>query len=147
MLVGDEATGVISLQNNDHENAFTEARRNRLLTTLAGSMSVALENARLFAETQRLLKETEQRNAELAIINSVQAGLASVGYQGIYELVGDKIREIFDANTVALATFDLQKGLMHRRYIIERGETYSLDPTPIPHLGRVHSTGTIHTDQ
>jgi hypothetical protein len=36
-------------------------------------MSVALENARLFDETQRLLAETEQRNNELAIINSVQA--------------------------------------------------------------------------
>ena len=132
MLVGEEATGVISLQNNDQENAFTEADV-RLLTTLSGSMSVALENARLFGETQRLLKETEQRNAELAVINSVQAGLASqLEIQGIYELVGDKIREIFDANTVALATFDLQKGLMHRRYIIERGKRYYFDPTPIP---------------
>ena len=46
----------------------------RLLQTLASSMSVALENARLFDETQRLLKETEQRAAELAIINSVQQG-------------------------------------------------------------------------
>ena len=49
----------------------------RLLQTLASSMGIALENARLFGETQRLLKETEQRNAELAIINSVQKALAS----------------------------------------------------------------------
>ena len=40
-------------------------------------MGVALENARLFDETQRLLKETEQRAAELAIINSVQQALAA----------------------------------------------------------------------
>jgi hypothetical protein len=40
-------------------------------------MSVALENARLFAETQRLLKETEQRNAELAVINGIQQGMAA----------------------------------------------------------------------
>ena len=54
-------------------------------------MSVALENARLFDETQRLLKETEQRAAELAIINSVQEGLASrLDMQAIYDLVGDK---------------------------------------------------------
>ena len=56
-------------------------------------MSVALENARLFAETQRLLNETQQRNAELAVINSVQQGLvAQLDMQGIYDLVGDKIR-------------------------------------------------------
>ena len=48
----------------------------RLLTTLAGSLAVALENARLFDETQRLLAETNERAAELAIINSVQQGLA-----------------------------------------------------------------------
>ncbi|HEX6034929.1 MAG TPA: GAF domain-containing protein, partial [Anaerolineales bacterium] len=132
MLVGEETIGVISLQNNEQENAFTEADV-RLLTTLANSMSVALENARLFDETQRLLKETQQRNAELAIINSVQEGLASqLEMQAIYELVGDKIQEIFDANTVVLATFDLSKGLMHRHHIIERGVKYALDPTPIP---------------
>jgi GAF domain-containing protein len=132
MIVGKEAMGVISLQNNDQENAFTEADV-RLLTMLANSMSVALENARLFDETQSLLKETQQRNAELAIINSVQAGLASqLDIQAIYELVGDKIREIFDANTVVLATFDIQENLMFRHYVIEQGKRYQVEPTPIP---------------
>ncbi len=132
MIASEEAIGVISLQNNDQENAFTEADV-RVLTTLAGSMSVALENARLFDESQRLLKETQQRNAELAIINSIQAGLASqLDIQRIYELVGDKIREIFDANTVVLATFDLQKNLMFRHYLIERGKRFQVDPGPIP---------------
>ena len=66
-------------------------------------MGVALQNARLFDETQRLLKESEQRAAELAIINSVQQGLASkLDMQAIYDLVGDKIREIFDAQIIIL---------------------------------------------
>ena len=70
----------------------------RLLETLANSMSVALENARLFDETQRLLKETEQRAAELAIINSVQQALAAkLDMQGIYDTGGEKLREIFSA--------------------------------------------------
>ncbi len=59
-------------------------------------MGVALENARLFDETQRLLKETEQRNAELAVINSVQQGMAAeLDFQAIVDLVGDKMREMF----------------------------------------------------
>ena len=58
------------------ENAFDEPSV-KLLTTLASSMSVALQNARLFDETQSLLKETEQRNAELAVINSIQEGMAA----------------------------------------------------------------------
>jgi len=66
---------MISLQNLDIEHAFSDSDVN-LLTTLANSMTVALESARLFDETNRLLKETEQRTAELSVINSVQDGLA-----------------------------------------------------------------------
>ena len=43
LLVGDEVLGVISLQNLDREHAFDE-RDVSLLTTLAASLSVALEN-------------------------------------------------------------------------------------------------------
>ena len=73
MILGEKVTGNVSLQNVDHENAFSDSNVS-LLTTLANSMSVALESARLFDETNRLLKETEQRNFELAVINSVQEG-------------------------------------------------------------------------
>src|SRR5207253_10548137 len=68
--------GSISLQQLDRVNAFSDADV-QLLSTLASSLSVALENARLFDETQRLLAETKDRAAELAIITSVQQGLAS----------------------------------------------------------------------
>ena len=106
LMVGKEIKGMIHIANLDKENAYDESDL-RLLTTLANSMSVALENARLFDETQRLLKETEQRAAELAIINSVQEGLASkLDLQGVYDLVGEKIRGIFDAKVVMIATFD-----------------------------------------
>jgi GAF domain-containing protein len=85
-MQGKEFMGVIALENVDRENAFSESDL-RLLTTLTNSMSVALENARLFDETQRLLKETEERNAELAVINSVQQGLASkLEFQAIIDL-------------------------------------------------------------
>ena len=92
----------------------------RLLNTLAGSLSVALENARLFDETQRLLTETNERAAELAIINSVQQGLAAkLDMQAMYELVGDKIPEIFDAQ------------------VVESGSTTSRPPVDYPYgIGR-----------
>ena len=55
LVIGDEPRGVISIQNVDREHAFTDSDF-RLLVTLAGSLSVAFENARLFDETQRLFK-------------------------------------------------------------------------------------------
>src|SRR3954451_19321106 len=93
LVVGDRATGVISLQNVDREHAYGDSDQ-QLLETLAGSLSVALENA-------RLVHETRQRNAELALINSVQDAIAGeLDSQAIYDLVGDKIREVFDAQVV-----------------------------------------------
>ncbi|HEY9527041.1 MAG TPA: GAF domain-containing protein, partial [Anaerolineales bacterium] len=124
--------GIIALENLDHENAFTESDL-RLLTTLANSMSVALENARLFDETQRLLKETEERNAELAIINSVQEGLArKLDFQGIVELIGEKVREIFGADTVSVGMYDSQRDLIHHTYYVDRGQRVVLAEGPAP---------------
>ena len=121
LKVGDKVTGYVSLQNIDKENAFSFSDV-RLLSTLANSMSVALENARLFDETNRLIKETEQRNAELAVINSVQEGLvAQMDMQGIYELVGEKIREIFNAQVIDIVTYD-NTGLLEDRYAYEKGD-------------------------
>jgi GAF domain-containing protein len=122
MIVGETVRGHVSLQNVDREYAFTGSDV-RLLSTLANSMSVALENARLFDETTRLLAETEQRNAELAVINSVQEGLvAEVDIQGIYDLVGERIRELFDAQGVVIATLDIESRTEHFQYIHENGE-------------------------
>jgi len=59
LLVGNEARGIVSLQNLDIENAFSTSDIN-LLTTLTNSMSQSLENARLFDETQRLLNQMER---------------------------------------------------------------------------------------
>ncbi|HET8557710.1 MAG TPA: GAF domain-containing protein, partial [Gaiellaceae bacterium] len=124
LVVGGKATGVISLQNIDREHAFS-ALDQQLLETLAGSLSVALENA-------RLVHETRQRNAELALINSVQEALAGeLEMQAIYDVVGDKIQEIFDAQVVDIGIFDFAAGLTRYPYTIERGVRFPDEPTPI----------------
>ena len=124
LIVGGEATGRISLQNLDHDHAFTDADA-RLLTTLAGSLSVALENARLF-------EESRQRNAELALINTVQRGLAeNLETQAMYDLVGDRLQEIFDAQVVDIGILDTDAGMVHFPYIIERGVRFPDQPVPV----------------
>ncbi|HEY5729329.1 MAG TPA: GAF domain-containing protein, partial [Anaerolineales bacterium] len=124
LVLSGKVFGAITLQNMDQYNAFTDSDI-RLLETIANSMSVALENARLFDETQRLLKETEQRNAELAIVNSVQLGLASkLDMQAIFELVGEKIRTIFDAQSTIIATYEYEKEQALYRYVVEKGERF-----------------------
>ena len=137
LIIGDKVNSYISLQNMEIENAFSESDI-RLLETLANSMSVALENARLFDETNRLLKETEQRTAELAVINSVQEGLAKeLDMQGIYDLVGDRVRQLFHTHAVIIASFDLVTKMEHFNYVFENGEKYKLDSRPINNLRQI----------
>ena len=63
--------GVIDVQSFK-AHAFNENNL-RLLQTLSSNMGIALENARLFDETQHLLKQTEQRAAELSAISTVSS--------------------------------------------------------------------------
>src|SRR5258708_20872158 len=108
----------MGVQNSDKENGVSDSDV-RLLETLANSMSVALENGRLFDETTRLLKETEQRTAELAVINSVQEGLAKeLDMQAIYDLVGNKIRDVFNSQVVIIANLDQETKKEHFKYLI-----------------------------
>ena len=102
----------------------------RLLETIAASMSVALENARLFDETQRLLKETEQRNAELAVINSIQQGMAGqLDFQAIVDLVGDKLREVFAHRRHRHPLARRRRpARVHRLYVYEHGAAAAPPP-------------------
>ncbi len=127
ITIGDEVKELISIQDLEHEHAFDESDV-RLLTTLANSMSVALENARLFDETQSLLAETEQRAAELAIVNMVQQGLvAELDMQTIYSLVGDKLVEIFAADATDIGLIDRENEVVNWVYGFEDGQHFNLE--------------------
>jgi serine phosphatase RsbU (regulator of sigma subunit) len=135
MMVGDQVTGILSLQNIDRENAFDQSDV-RLLQTLAASMSVALENARLFDETQRLLTETEERAIELHIINSVQEELAQkLDKKSIYELVGDKLKEFFQPADVLILAYDPGTDIISAAYQAENGVQQPHTPYAVSGLG------------
>ncbi len=133
MINGDEVSGVVTLQHLDLEFAFSDADLT-LLKTITNTLSVALENARLFDETQRLLKLSQDRAADLAIVNRVQTLLANrQRQQNIYEVVGDEIRQIFDAQVVDIALFDKARDQFHFPYTIERQVRFPL--VSIPNVG------------
>ncbi len=135
MMVGDQVRGILSLQNVDRENAFDDSDV-RLLQTLAASMSVALENARLFEETHRLLRVTEQRATELQILNTVQEELAhKLDRASIYELIGDKLREFFQPADVTILVYDRDRDLISSPYQIENGSRQPFTPYTVSGMG------------
>ena len=96
---------------------FHDADRD-LLGMLASQAAVALDNAqwsqgleqKVAQRTEELQASNallEQRASELAIINSVQQGLAAqLDFQAIVDLVGDKLREIFGTADMSIALHD-----------------------------------------
>ncbi len=135
MMVGDQVRGILSLQNIDRENAFDQSDV-RLLQTLAASMSVALENAHLFEETQRLLLMAEQRANELHIINSVQEELAKkLEMNSIYELVGKKLRESFPPMDVAILVYDHERDMISAPFQLEGGVQQPFTPYTVSGMG------------
>ena len=97
---------MLAVQSYTKDVRYTEQDRD-LLAFVGQHVGAALSRA-------RAIEETRQRNAELALINSVQEALAGeLELQAIYDVVGDKIRDVFDAQVVDIAMFDETTGLLH----------------------------------
>jgi len=56
VIVGDEVIGVVNVQSTEQEELFTEADV-ALLTTIAANVGTAIQNTRLFEQTQAALAE------------------------------------------------------------------------------------------
>ncbi len=99
-----------------------------------------VKDAFRIAELEKLLAEKSaeliQRAEELSVINSVQEALVQeMDMQAIYDLVGDRIQELFDAQAVIIATFDEEAGTENFHYTIENGEKFYLQPRPLDLTG------------
>ena len=117
-LKADRRTvGLLAVQSYTEEVRYSEQDK-QLLAFVGQHIGAALSRA-------RAIEETRQRNAELALINSVQEALAGeLELQAIYDVVGDKIQEIFDAQVVDIGVFDEAARVIHFPYTIERGVRY-----------------------
>ncbi|MGH8163542.1 MAG: GAF domain-containing protein, partial [Rhodanobacteraceae bacterium] len=88
--------GVLAVQSYVADVRYTD-KDQELLAFAGQHVGAALSRA-------RAIEETRQRNAELALINSVQEALAGeLELQAIYDAVGDRIRDVFDAQVVDIA--------------------------------------------
>jgi transcriptional regulator with GAF, ATPase, and Fis domain len=73
--------------------------------------------------------ELSHRVEELAVINSVQEGLVrELDMPGIYEMVGEKIRRIFNAQVIDIITYDSKTNLIEDRYSYEKGDRTMMPP-------------------
>jgi PAS domain S-box-containing protein len=130
LIASEKILGVISVQSYQ-KDAFSDHHL-RLLQILSTNIGVALENARLFDEMQELVRETKARNAELAYVKGLQEALASgLNPQEIFNVIGEKIHEVFDTHVLDIGLVDEQEQILHFPYTIERGVRFPDNPMPL----------------
>ncbi|HET7096256.1 MAG TPA: GAF domain-containing protein, partial [Casimicrobiaceae bacterium] len=129
-----EAIGSIGIRRIQPE--LLSDKEVAIIRSFADQAAIAIGNVRLFNETQRLLRETEQRNAELAIINAVQHALAGeLSLQGVYDAVGDRIREVFPDSEVGIRIYDAASNIVHYPYAYYDGARREIASEPLGDIG------------
>ncbi len=102
----DRVLGFLSMEDYEHEGAYGDAEL-RLLQTVAASMGVALENARLFDETQQAL---ERQTATAEVLQVISGSMADPG--PVFEKILDSCERLIACSDLAVLTVD-QDGMVH----------------------------------
>ena len=105
--------GALVVQSYTKEFTYTEQDK-ELLAYVGQHVGAALSRA-------RAIEETRQRVAELATVNSVgQAVAAQLDLDALIELVGERVRETFDADIAYVALLDEATGADRVRLLQRR---------------------------
>ena len=127
ILTGDRVIGVLALESHRRSTPSTRATE-RLLGTLATSMGAALENARLFDETKRLLADADERAAELAVINEIGEALVAPARVRRDHRARRRARPAaVQRRSIFIALHDPATNLIDFPYDLDEGEAFHRD--------------------
>jgi diguanylate cyclase (GGDEF)-like protein len=145
ILVNGKATGVMAALSMDREYIF-EQRDLEVLKTAAGQVSVAIENARLFAEEQR-------RTRQFAFLNSVSKTAISSedAEQMLAEIVGH-IQKNFRFDHIGIgildyATKEIEIKAEAGSTAHEKGKKIALGIGIIGRVARTSETALLHASE
>jgi signal transduction histidine kinase/CheY-like chemotaxis protein len=141
LLREGNAIGAIVVRRNE-VRPFSQ-KQIALLGTFADQAAIAIENVRLFTETQRLLNETKERAAELQFINSIgQILTQELDLNTMIERVGDKLRTSLKVKNIGIGVYDKNENLMYASYIYRGGQRLAIEAFPLNEFNiRVSRTG------
>jgi GAF domain-containing protein len=129
LIGGSEVIGVLSVQSSQL-NAYT-AQDLALFTGVAGYVSTALQNARLFAQTQA-------RAEELAAINQIAQIVAQVSdREQILATVHKQLQRIMAVDAYFVAIYDADSETVEYPYIYDSGQVYRYEVNTLSPTSRV----------
>ena len=131
LLAGGNLLGHVIAERAANQIRFTLGEI-ELAQTIANQMASAVQNARLFDETQRLFVESQQRSAELSTLYDLGVSAAQVlDPARLVDITLENVQRLIQNDTVALARLTESQELIADA--VEAGERV---PTfPIPRTG------------
>jgi signal transduction histidine kinase/ActR/RegA family two-component response regulator len=117
----DQVIGVLDLQETAQARRWTEDEIT-LVQAISDQVGLALENARLFADTQR-------RAEELAAINRIGLSVNSdLDLAGVLNALYQELRRILDLESFYVALYDAYRGMLEFPLMISREGPIQLEP-------------------
>ncbi len=121
LMLGQRAIGVLAVQDFDRANVFNPNHL-RILTTVADQLAVAIQNARLYAETQ-------DRLGELATLNDLGRAFSStINVEQIYQAVREQVPAVMDVSDIYLALYDEERDQVAFPLFVEEGHELTQAP-------------------
>lgn len=124
MRTADDVVGVVGLAYTEAERSFDENEVS-VLNRFAQLATIALENARLF-------QQSEQRVAELGVLTNIsQIASTQMDMGSLLEQVGDQLRKNFNVKHVYIALYDPREQMIELPYVLNNDERVTVPPLPL----------------
>ncbi len=120
----DQVIGVLDFLETDEPREWTEDEI-ALVQAVSDQVGLALENARLFAATQR-------RAEQMATVNRIGISINSdLDMQGVLRALYEQINRMLDIDSFYVALYDASTGMIEFPLLVGQEGIVELDPRPI----------------
>ena len=120
----DQVIGLLDLQETDEPREWTEDEV-ALVQAISDQVGLALENARLFADTQR-------RAEQMATVNRIGLSINSdLDMKGVLGALYEQIIRMLDIDSFYVALYDADSGMIEFPLLVGLEGTVELPPRPI----------------
>ena len=124
MIVGDQVIGVTAVQSYTTPRAYNEHHRD-LLSAIAAQAAIAIQNARLFQESQ-------SRAQELAMANEiVQAVTRQLDLSQVLETVYQQVRRLVQVDSFIIGLYDRRSNMVSYPLVYDKGQRFEEAPRPL----------------
>lgn len=121
-LLGDRVLGVLNI-HSDKLNFFTDADQS-IMATLATQIASAIENARLFEETQK-------RTSELSTLNEIIRTVSQqIDLKQLLDAAFQQIKKLVPVDAFTVSLYDEATNMVSYPLVVDEGKYYDEIPTP-----------------